>query len=123
MLRLGGFFLFDAMFTIVPLFMIAIIVLRVRSVFNRGRENSRAPQLTVEAQVVAKRTQGTYSHNDGMDGGTTHYYVTFEFLSGDRMELEVEGYDYGLMVEGDIGKVTFKGTKFINYVRDNVIEA
>ena len=123
MLRLGGFFLFDAMFTIVPLFMIAIIVFRVRSVFHRSKENSRAPQLTVEAQVVAKRTQGTYSHNDSIDGGTPHYYVTFEFLSGDRMELEVEGYDYGLMVEGDIGKVTFKGTKFINYVRDNVIEA
>lgn len=123
MMMYGGFFLFRFMFMLVPFMIFGIIGFRMYAAFNRGKRNSRAPQLTVEAQVVAKRTQGTYSSDDSIDGGTTHYYVTFEFLSGDRMELEVEGYDYGLMVEGDIGKLSFKGDRFLNYVRDNVIEA
>lgn len=123
MMMYGGFFVFRLMFLIVPVVMIGIIGYHTYTIFNRSRRNSKAPRLTVEAQVVAKRTQGPYSHDDDINGGTTHYYVTFEFLSGDRMELEVEDYDYGLMVEGDIGKLSFKGTKFLNYVRDNVIEA
>ena len=119
----GGFFLFRLMFMFVPLMMFGIIGYRMYTIFNKSKSNSRAPQLTVEAQVVSRRTQGYYSKDDNIDGGTTRYYVTFEFLSGDRMEMEVQGYDYGLIVEGDIGKLTFKGERFINFVRDNVLEA
>lgn len=119
----GGFFLFRLMFMFVPLMMFGIIGYRMYTIFNKSKSNSRAPQLTVEAQVVSRRTQGYYSKEDNIDGGTTRYYVTFEFLSGDRMEMEVQGYDYGLIVEGDIGKLTFKGERFINFVRDNVLEA
>ena len=38
----------------------------------------------------------------------TTYYVTFQVESGDRMELTVSGSDYGMLVEGDIGKLSFQ---------------
>ena len=37
----------------------------------------------------------------------TTYYVTFQVASGDRMELTVSGSDYGMLVEGDIGTVSY----------------
>ena len=70
----GGFFLFRLMFMFVPLMMFGIIGYRMYTIFNKSKSNSRAPQLTVEAQVVSRRTQGYYSKDDNIDGGTTRYY-------------------------------------------------
>ncbi|NMA03148.1 MAG: DUF2500 domain-containing protein, partial [Clostridiales bacterium] len=40
------------------------------------------------------------------------YYVTFQVESGDRMEFRVSGKEYGLLAEGDVGKLTFQGTRY-----------
>jgi hypothetical protein len=51
---------------------------------------------------------------------TTHsttYYVTFQVESGDRMELQLAGNEYGLLVEGDRGKLTFQGTRYLGFER------
>ncbi|MBS7029426.1 MAG: DUF2500 domain-containing protein [Faecalibacterium prausnitzii] len=45
-------------------------------------------------------------------------YVTFQVESGDRMELEVDGSDYGMLVEGDIGKLSFQGTRYLGFERN-----
>ena len=45
------------------------------------------------------------------------YFVTFEFESGDRLELPVDGSDYGLLVEGDTGKLSFQGTRYLGFQR------
>ena len=47
----------------------------------------------------------------------TTYYATFQVESGDRMELEVDGSDYGMLVEGDIGKLMFQGTRYLGFER------
>jgi hypothetical protein len=49
---------------------------------------------------------------------STSYYVTFEVESGDRMELHVEGHEYGLLVEGDKGDLSFQGTRYLGFVRN-----
>ena len=82
-------------------------------------KDDNSPRLTVSAKVVAKRTKvgrtsGEYSHR------YTDYFVTFEVESGDRMELETAGNDYGLLVEGDFGKLTFQGTRYIGFDREKV---
>lgn len=41
------------------------------------------------------------------------YYATFQVESGDRMELSVSGTEYGLLAEGDMGKLTFQGTRYL----------
>ena len=43
--------------------------------------------------------------------------MTFEVESGDRFELKVPRSEYGLIVEGDQGKLTFQGTRFLNFER------
>lgn len=44
--------------------------------------------------------------------------MTFEVESGDRMEFAVRGQDYGMLVEGDTGRLGFQGTRFLDFERD-----
>ena len=46
------------------------------------------------------------------------FYVTFEVESGDRMELSVVGSEFGLLVEGDKGRLTFQGTRYLGFERE-----
>nr|WP_202812801.1 DUF2500 family protein [Sporolactobacillus inulinus] len=39
----------------------------------------------------------------------THYYATFEVESGDRIEFEVSGLEYGML--------DFQGTRYLGYQR------
>lgn len=58
------------------------------------------------------------ARRDNMTRGYTRYYVTFEFESGDRLELMVDGSEYGLLAEGDNGMLSFQGTRYLGFVRD-----
>ena len=83
-------------------------------------KNNKSPRLTVEAKIVEKRTdyRRTRSGTNNMHSHSrTDYYVTFEVESGDRMELELQGQEYGLLVEGDKGKLTFQGTRYLGFER------
>ncbi len=72
---------------------------------------------------MAKRTDVSRYHHNGTDNSMEHYssstwyYVTFEVESKDRMELEVSGSEYGMLAEGDKGKLTFQGTRYLGFVR------
>ena len=91
-------------------------------------QNNHSPQLSVPARVVSRRTE--VSHHSFANGGdvtgaqgytassSTWYYVTFEVESGDRMEFSVSGKEYGLLAEGDMGKLTFQGTRYLSFVRN-----
>ena len=48
---------------------------------------------------------------------STWYYVTFLVDSGDRMELSVSGSEYGMLVEGDRGRLSFQGTRYLSFER------
>ena len=57
-------------------------------------------------------------HNNNeivFDSAYTDYFATFEFESGDRMELRIPSNQYGYIVDGDNGKLTFQGTRFLKY--------
>ena len=87
-------------------------------------KNEASPRLTVPATIVAKRTNVSHHHHHN-HGGTgmhhsstsTSYYVTFQVESGDRMELHVAGHEYGLLIEGDRGMLTFQGTRYLGFER------
>ena len=49
---------------------------------------------------------------------STIYYVTFQVESGDRMEFSVSGTEYGMLVEGDEGRLTFQGTRYLSFLRN-----
>ena len=66
------------------------------------------------------RTSVTHHHdmnNTAMSHTSTSHYVTFQVESGDRMELNVTGSEYGLLVEGDQGRLTFQGTRYLGFER------
>ena len=44
-------------------------------------------------------------------------HISFEVESGDRMEFELRGNEYGLLAEGDLGKLTFQGTRYLSFER------
>lgn len=87
------------------------------------RKNDASPRLTVPASVVTKRAQvgTTHHHNAATNtGGTyynTKYFATFQFESGDRLELSVSPGEYGMLVEGDRGQLSFQGTRYLGFVR------
>ena len=133
---MGFGFGFDWMFTLVPIFIGVIFVIMLVSIISglsrnakRERKNDQSPRVTADVKVVSKRMEvgGNRSNRrmgaDGMmENGYSYsysdYFVTFEFNSGDRLELPVDGSDYGLLVEGDQGKLTFQGTRYLSFERE-----
>lgn len=119
-----GFGLFQIMFTLVFILVFGMFIFTAVKGISQWNKNNRSPKLTVPATVVAKRTNVSHHHHNhggnGMHhtGHSTTYYVTFQVESGDRMELHVAGYEFGLLVEGDQGKLTFQGTRYLGFERD-----
>jgi hypothetical protein len=78
-------------------------------------KNNQSPVLTVPAEVVAKRTETSGGH--GNSSARTSYYVTFQVQSGDRLELGVDGSEFGLLAEEELGMLTFQGTRYKGFER------
>ena len=112
-----GFGAFGAMFTIVFVLVIGMFVVTAVKGIGEWNKNNNSPRLIVPAVIVAKRTNVHRHHHNNHPHTTTTYYVTFEVESGDRMELRVDGDEYGLLVEGDQGLLTFQGTRFLGFER------
>lgn len=117
-----GFDLFQIMFSLVFLLVLGMFIATAISGISQWHKNNKSPRLTVPATVVSKRTNVSHHHHhhgtDHMHHHTstsTSYYVTFQVDSGDRMELHVAGHQFGLMVEGDQGRLTFQGTRFLDF--------
>lgn len=79
--------------------------------------NNHSPRLTVDATVVTKRMRTTHSHTNNMPHTSTSYYATFQVASGDRMELHIPHNEYGYLVEGNKGQLTFQGTRYLSFER------
>ena len=120
--------LFSILFAIMFLVVLSMILYAIIENVRTWNKNNHSPRLTVSATVVAKRTDVSHSSsaNAGDMSGAhgyntstfTSYYVTFQVESGDRMELTVNGSDYGMLVEGDIGKLSFQGTRYLGFERN-----
>ena len=123
-------FIFPILFLLFPILFLLFIGMFFFALISNLRtwnKNNHSPRLTVPATVVAKRTDVSHSSSanagdmsgaHGYDTSTfTSYYVTFQVESGDRMEFEVDGSDYGLLVQGDIGKLSFQGTRYLGFER------
>lgn len=112
---------FPLLFLIVFIFILSMIIGSFVSGAKRKHKNDQSPRVTANAKVVSKRMQvgqNRSGDNDMMRSYTySKYFVTFEFESGDRLELPVDGSDYGLLVDGDTGKLSFQGTRYLGFQR------
>lgn len=109
-----GFDLFSIAFFAVFAVIVIMFIVMAASGISRWQKNNRSPRLTVHAKLVAKRMQVRRRQDHG---SFTDYYATFQVESGDRMEMAMPAEEYGLLVEGDIGNLTFQGTRFISFER------
>lgn len=117
-----GFVLFRIMFILAFVLVIGMFLVFAVKGIAQWNQNNHSPRLTVPAVIVAKRTNVIRHHHGGVGGHhhhhtSTSYYVTFQFGGGDRMELLVSGSEYGILVEGDQGDLSFQGTRYLGFER------
>lgn len=118
----------DFMFSIVPV-LVTVIFIVVISLFiinaikgiKQWSYNNSQPVLTVDVEIVSKRIDVSHHHHNNNNHvhhhSTTTYYVTFQVESGDRLEFQVPANEYGLIREGDKGKLKFQGTRYLGFER------
>ncbi len=122
--------MFDAMGSIFPVLFSAIVLVVIFLIIKNIKQqidNANAPLTSVFATVVDKRMSTIHNNypNAGDASGAHGYtvttntvrYVTFETENGDRSEFSVDSYEYDSLSEGDTGRLSFKGTKFISFER------
>lgn len=115
---------FSVFFVIVTLMVLSMFVFAFITMFRQNHRDKNSPRLTVDATVIGKRIDvSTYHHSDMHNHShsharsTTDYYITFQVESGDRFELMVADDIYGLIIEGDSGKLTFQGSRMLSFDR------
>lgn len=119
---------FPIVFFMVFVMVLGIFIMTMARWLSTWNKNNHSPRLTVEAAVTAKRIHVTHHrHANGGDitgahgftnSSSTKYFVTFQVESGDRMELSVSGPEYGMLAEGDTGRLSFQGTRYLGFERD-----
>ena len=107
------------MFALMFILIFGIFLVTIIKGIGQWNKNNHSPRLTVPATVVAKRTNVSRHRNGNshMHHTSTTYYVTFQVESGDRMELSMTGQEYGMLIEGDRGNLTFQGTRYLGFER------
>jgi len=122
-----GYSGFDGLFFLVFLFIVGVFIAVIVKGVSTWNKNNNSPRLTVTAKVVSKRME--VSHRNHANAGdvtgahgysttsSTWHYVTFQVESGDRMEFSVTGSEYGMLAEGDVGRLSFQGTRYLSFER------
>ncbi len=107
---------------LIILVIIIVVITLVAAVLRRvghqpgsaiGSEDSAQ---TSRAYVVDKRTD--VSNSLQQTGFTTRYFATFELPSSQRLEFELPGAQYGQLVIGDVGELTWQGSRLMDYRRE-----
>ncbi|CAM4481884.1 DUF2500 domain-containing protein [Paenibacillus tarimensis] len=88
------------------------LFLVIRWLLNVLHDRMRAERVMV-CSVVAKRT----SAERGITGRKVKHYITFEFRDKTRKELCVDQGQFGEVIEGDKGKLTYQGSRYKAFTR------
>ena len=126
-MMLFSYGIFNLMFGIMFLLVFSLIIFTVIRGIRQWHYNNGQPVLSVDAVIVSKRIDVSHTRHgnagdiSGAHGyhttSSTDHYVTFEVESGDRMEFLMDGIEYGMLAEGDQGKLTFQGTRYLGFER------
>jgi Protein of unknown function (DUF2500) len=108
-------FMFSVFPIIFVVLFIGIILFAIIGGISEWNKNNNTPKLTVPATVITKRSKT--SGGSGDSSASTRYYTTFQVESDDRIEFSVTGSEYGMLAEGDLGMLTFQGTRFLEFKR------
>lgn len=102
----------------------SMLILNIIRGIQEWTRNNNSPRQEEWAKIVTKRTNVSHHHHTGQNNHaassstSTTYYATFELMSGIRHEFRVAGNEYGYLVEGDEGTLSFQGTRYLGFQRD-----
>ena len=113
----AGFSMFEILFTLMFCLIFGMFIFTVIKGISQWNKNNHSPKLTVDATVVTKRDHVSHHHHNNHTTHSTTYYVTFQVDSGDRMEFHVSSSEFGMLVEGDYGRLSFQGTRYLSFER------
>ena len=124
---LTDFLLVQVMLMIIFVLVISVLILTLVKGISTWNKNNHSPRLCVKATIVSKRSDVSH-HMHGNAGdmsgvhdfhssSSTRYFVTFQVESGDRMELSMSGSEFGMLAEGDVGELTFQGSRYLGFER------
>ena len=115
--------LFSIFFIIVAIFIGAVFIFVIGNFIkimtrraSEKRYNDGQPILTKTVRITGKRT---IVSGGGESMLHTSYFVTFEFTENkERIELNLPSKEYGLLSEGDSGKLIFQGSRYHQFQRN-----
>ena len=91
-------------------FVLIYVLVAAPAVYIENKRNKKQPIVSAKVKVVNKRTYIAH--------GLNKYYLTFEILdSRRRIEFEVSGEFFGLIIDGDEGDLSYQGTQILNFQR------
>lgn len=116
-----GFYMFSVVPVIILIgFIIVFGILIVAGIkgFGEWRANNAAEVITEPVVIKDKRyTSKRHHHNNHMNVHHT-YFITFEFVDKERLELKVKESQYGFLSVNDTGQLTYQRKRFIDFERD-----
>lgn len=119
----GGGFPFQFLFWFIPIvftIVFGIIIFTVVRNVLEWSSNNKKPVEKEKAKVMTKREnvrRSSGGRRQMSSRTSTTYYVTFELENSDRKEFRVKGNEYGTLAEGDVGYLTFQGTRYHEFER------
>lgn len=107
------------LFILILILVVGIFLALIIKSLSVWTSNNNAPIQDRFCKVIAKRIQ--LSGSSSNLNSNTSYFVTFELEDRSRMELWIGRQQFGYMVEGDIGNLTFQGTRFKEFERQKAM--
>lgn len=103
---------------------ILVIVAALVAIFlsKEGRPGSETRlSIMPNARVASKRTRPLFVtgglESDYGRQSRSACYITFELISGQRLEFAVSPSEYCMLIEGDVGHLVYEGGRFISFTR------
>ncbi|OPH53599.1 hypothetical protein BC351_05685 [Paenibacillus ferrarius] len=110
-----GSSIFFTVFILIFVLVIGGFIFIIIKSLSTWASNNASPLQSRTCKVVAKRMQ--VSGGSGDSTSSTSYYATFEFEDRSRLELHIGRQQFGYIVEGDLGTLSYQGTRYKAFSR------
>ena len=90
-------------------------ILRAATAIRRASRVANSPERSAEASVLSKRVEVSAIERGKPE---QRHFATFQFPSGERVEFELTGHQFGLLAEADQGTLTWKGPRYVGFTRE-----
>lgn len=87
------------------------------TIFHNWKRDMNAPEKTVKATAIDKRSSVPVRDYNSIRSQTTRYYITFRTETGEIIELLVSQTNYKAILADAEGYLTYKGSRIVDFKR------